>query len=376
MLLYTNRTQFRKPGKPRLLPVPSSSWYFRGFKTRWRKKSFGDVDPRNFTWNLKIMVFKWTFLFQGLIFRWTMLNFGGVVFWLECTAVPFFFGCWAFRRDSMRMEKSEANILKPKWWLFEGDDFSWDPNSVKNHQLNKSPYFKADQPPPPPNEPNSRPCWGRFMGCRISKKLYKGCVFKKQDSFSAVAFSPHRTAAGSLFIYFLWSVNWISFIALPPMHRPGIGKPKWLSIILCPPKEESPNQRGGGGVGWRWTWAAGVARDASHLLDVTLCAGITCHSFSAVAFSPHRTAAGSLFIYFLWSVNWISFIALPPMHRPGIGKPKWLSIILCPSHPGEGGRDSRPAVLRWEIRFLIGSEDSGFVVVGGQVLGQLEAVAH
>ena len=25
--------------------------------------------PRNLTWNLKIMVFKWTFLFQGLIFR-------------------------------------------------------------------------------------------------------------------------------------------------------------------------------------------------------------------------------------------------------------------------------------------------------------------
>jgi len=28
--------------------------------------------------NLKIMVSKWTFLFQGLIFRFSMLNFGGV----------------------------------------------------------------------------------------------------------------------------------------------------------------------------------------------------------------------------------------------------------------------------------------------------------
>ena len=32
-------------------------------------KCFFQLHPRNLTWNLKIMVSKWTFLFQGLIFR-------------------------------------------------------------------------------------------------------------------------------------------------------------------------------------------------------------------------------------------------------------------------------------------------------------------
>ena len=38
------------------------------------------VHPRNLTWNLKIMVSKWTFLFQGLIFRFHVKfwDFGGV----------------------------------------------------------------------------------------------------------------------------------------------------------------------------------------------------------------------------------------------------------------------------------------------------------
>ena len=36
-----------------------------------------NVHPRNLTWNLKIMVSKWTFLFQGLIFRFHV-KFRGV----------------------------------------------------------------------------------------------------------------------------------------------------------------------------------------------------------------------------------------------------------------------------------------------------------
>ena len=39
-----------------------------------------DVHPRNLTWNLKIMVSKWTFLFQGLIFRFHVKFRGCILF--------------------------------------------------------------------------------------------------------------------------------------------------------------------------------------------------------------------------------------------------------------------------------------------------------
>ena len=44
------------------------------------------IHPRNLTWNLKIMVFKWTFLFQGLIFRFHV-KFRGCIhpLWRGCT---------------------------------------------------------------------------------------------------------------------------------------------------------------------------------------------------------------------------------------------------------------------------------------------------
>ena len=39
------------------------------------------VHPRNLTWNLKMMVSKWTFLFQGLIFRFHVKFRGCSHFW-------------------------------------------------------------------------------------------------------------------------------------------------------------------------------------------------------------------------------------------------------------------------------------------------------
>ena len=41
----------------------------RAAKAMVKKVPNPDVHPRNLTWNLKIMVSKWTFLLQGLIFR-------------------------------------------------------------------------------------------------------------------------------------------------------------------------------------------------------------------------------------------------------------------------------------------------------------------
>ena len=53
------------------VPVWWDGYNDEGIPTSWKaeKKMVWDIRPRNLTWNLKIMVSKWAFLFQGLIFR-------------------------------------------------------------------------------------------------------------------------------------------------------------------------------------------------------------------------------------------------------------------------------------------------------------------
>ena len=53
----------------------------------WHKSFNLTTHPRNLTWNRKIMVSKWTFLFQGLIFRFHVKFRGctkyGILAWLR-----------------------------------------------------------------------------------------------------------------------------------------------------------------------------------------------------------------------------------------------------------------------------------------------------
>ena len=77
------------------LPSPYRGWPpdFRGSKggSNWwwsprpipPKKRKKEIHPRNLTWNLKIMVSKWTFLFQGRIFR-SHVKFRGCI----CLKIP------------------------------------------------------------------------------------------------------------------------------------------------------------------------------------------------------------------------------------------------------------------------------------------------
>ena len=55
---------------------------FKLLKVSWClfvTQKYHPLPPENLTWNLKIMVFKWTFLFQGLIFRFHV-KFRGCIY--------------------------------------------------------------------------------------------------------------------------------------------------------------------------------------------------------------------------------------------------------------------------------------------------------
>ena len=52
-------------------------FFFQNFLDLWTHLTH----PRNLTWNLKMMVSKWTFLFQGLIFRFHIKFRGCSHFW-------------------------------------------------------------------------------------------------------------------------------------------------------------------------------------------------------------------------------------------------------------------------------------------------------
>ena len=60
-----------------IFPPNFSFFFFQNFLDLWTHLTH----PRNLTWNLKMMVSKWTFLFQGLIFRFHIKFRGCSHFW-------------------------------------------------------------------------------------------------------------------------------------------------------------------------------------------------------------------------------------------------------------------------------------------------------